>query len=102
MAKKLKILPGGAVGDRHVRADITPAKMLKHFRTINSSLLQDALDTWGDIWDQFQGSLIEGTLVNPENEGNFQPDCGWPEFCEKLWLLRHYLDHAKRFCDGKP
>jgi hypothetical protein len=29
------------------------------------------------------------------------PECGWPEFLEKMWLLRHYLDYAKRLSEGK-
>jgi hypothetical protein len=74
---------------------------LMHFRNVNSSVLQEALDTWGDVWDQLQGSITHGLMIDPEAEKNFKPECGWPEFLEKLWLLRHHLDYAKRFCDGK-
>jgi len=75
--------------------------MSSHFRNVTGSVVQDAQDTWGEIWDQLQGSLTHGIMIMPEVEKNFQSECGWPEFCEKLWLLKHYLDHAKRFCDGK-
>ena len=102
MARKFEVLPGGAPAERKTRGDVTAETMLRHFQSVNASILQDALDTWGNIWDQLQGSLTHGVMVDPEVEKNFQPECGWPEFCEKLWLLRHYLDYAKRFCDGKP
>jgi hypothetical protein len=37
-------------------------------------------------------------MVTPEMEEGFKPACGWPEFLEKLWLLKHYLDYIHRFC----
>lgn len=64
-------------------------------------MLQDALDSWGEIWDQLQGSITHGVMVVPEAEKNFEPECGWPEFLEKMWVLRHHLDHAKRICEGR-
>lgn len=99
MTKDLKVLPGGR--ERLEASDFLPEKQLRHFRNVNSSLLQDALDTWGEIWDQLQGSLTHGAMIVPETAKSFEPECGWPEFMEKLWLLRHHLDHAKRFCEGK-
>jgi hypothetical protein len=40
-------------------------------------------------------------MVTPEAEKGFRPKCGWPEFLEKMWVLRHYLDYAKRYSEGK-
>lgn len=74
---------------------------LRHFRNVTSSVLQDSLDTWADIWNEMENSVTCGHLVSPDVMEGFTPNCGWPEFLEKLWLLRHYLDYAKRYCDGK-
>lgn len=101
MWKELRLLPGGAGKEKSPAADVPAEKRLKHLRNVSGSLLQDSLDIWGDIWDQMQGSLTHGVMVVPDMEKDFEPECGWPEFLEKLWLLRHYLDHAKRFCEGK-
>lgn len=76
-------------------------KQLRHFRNVNNSLLQDAVESWGEIWDQLQGTITHGVMVVPEAEKNFEPECGWPEFLEKMWVLRRHIDHAKRFCEGR-
>jgi hypothetical protein len=36
-------------------------------------------------------------MILPDAERGFVPECGWPEFLEKIWLLRHYVDYTKRF-----
>lgn len=103
MSRDLRMLPGGVGGDDRTEGaarEVRPEIQLRHFRNVNASLLQDALDTWGDIWDQMQGSLTHGFMIDPEVEKNFEPECGWPEFLEKMWVLRHYLDHARRLCEG--
>ncbi|GAB4346792.1 MAG: hypothetical protein Kow0099_28310 [Candidatus Abyssubacteria bacterium] len=99
MARDLKVIQGGVEGEahRHVPAE----RRLAHFRNVKGSILQEALDTWGEVWDQLQGSMTHGVLIDPEVEKNFEPECGWPELLEKIWLLRHHLDYAKRLCDGK-
>ena len=74
---------------------------LRHFRNVTSSVLQDSLDTWADIWNEMEDSVTSGHLVSPDVKEGFTPNCGWPEFLEKFWLLKHYLDYAKRYCDGK-
>jgi hypothetical protein len=99
MATRLEVLPGGKAGVG-VSESLSDRKKLTHFRNINGALLQDALYTWGDIWSQFQGSLTDGVMIAPEVQKNFEPECGWPEFLEKMWLLRHYVDQAKRICEG--
>jgi len=100
MSTNLKILSGGREGAA-VSRPLSDKNELMHLRNVNGALLQDALDTWGELWDQFQGSLTNGVMIVPEAEKNFEPKCGWPEFLEKMWLLRHYIDHAKRICDDK-
>ena len=103
MPSQFKVLPGGLDSDREITHGLRPTeKKLLHFRNVSVSVLQDALDTWGEIWDQLQGTITHGVMIVPEAEKNFEPECGWPQFLEKMWLLRHYLDYARRFCDGKP
>lgn len=101
MSREFKVLPGGHSRDEKPKPDISPSKMLMHVRNVNSSVLKDAQNVWGEIWDQIQGSLTHGVMVDPKVEKGFVPECGWPEFCEKLWLLKHYLDYARRFSEGK-
>jgi len=84
------------------RKVLTTEQRFRHFRRVMESLLQDAQDTWGDIWQELQGELVEGAAVHPHAKEGFQPRCGWPEFLERMWILKHYLDHAKRFSQGKP
>ena len=102
MPGQLRVLPGGLDSGEETMHDLSPAeKKLLHLRNVSGSVLQDALDTWGEIWDQLQGTVTYGVMVVPEVHNNFEPECGWPEFLEKMWQLKHYLDYAKRFCDGK-
>jgi len=101
MPRQFKILSGQAEREEHTYNVVLPDEKLRHFRNVSSSVLQDAQDTWGDIWDQLQGSVTHGFMVTPEAEDGFRPECGWPEFLEKMWALKHYLDYAKRFCEGR-
>jgi len=99
MRHGLEVLKGGI--QQFESSEARAEKQLRHFRNVSNSLLQDALDTWGELWDQFQGSVTNGVMIVPEQEKSFEPECGWPEFLEKMWLLRHYVDQTKRLCDGK-
>ena len=101
MSRQFKVLSGRAERNEETFEIVLPEEKLRHFRNVSSSILQDALDTWGDIWDELQGSVTHGFMVTPEAEKGFQPECGWPEFLEKMWLLKHYLDYAKRYSEGK-
>ena len=103
MHREFKVISNkGGKSQIHSHKVISPDEKNRHFRKILGSVLQEAEDTWGDIWNQFQGSVTEGILISPEAaEGHFLPKCGWSEFLEKIWLLKHYLDYAKRFCDKK-
>jgi hypothetical protein len=76
-----------------------PEDKLKHFRNVLGSVLQDSLETWGELWNEYQGSVTHGYLVTEEAEKGFKPKCGWPEFLEKMWQLKHSLEYAKSFCD---
>jgi hypothetical protein len=79
----------------------TPDTKLRHFRDVTGVLMRDALDVWADMLEELQGCVTGGAMVLPKAEQGFKPNCGWPEFLEKMWLLRHYLDYTKRFSEGE-
>jgi len=100
MTREFKVISNTGE-EQHAYRVLGPEEHLRHFRNVTGSVLQNALDTWGDLWKEFQGTVTHGRLVTPEAAKGFQPKCGWPEFLERMWLLQHYLDYAKRFCDGE-
>ncbi|RJP23924.1 MAG: hypothetical protein C4520_05635 [Candidatus Abyssobacteria bacterium SURF_5] len=100
MAGTFQLLPGGREHERP-HESLSAERMLVHMRNVNKSVLQDALDTWGDMWDELQGNVTHGVLIRDESEEPIKPKCGWPQFLEKMWLLRHYVDYAKRLSEGK-
>ena len=76
----------------------TAEQALKNLRYVVSAVNDDALGVWGDLWNEFRQGVTPGGVVLPEMKKGFVPACGWPEFLEKLWLLKHYLDFIQRFC----
>ncbi len=77
-----------------------PEHALKDFCYVVASVNDEALKVWADLWKELQTGVTPAGLVGPELEGGFKPSCGWPEFLEKVWLLKHYLDYIHRFCRG--
>jgi hypothetical protein len=73
-------------------------RALRNFRYVVASVNDSALAVWGDLWNELRGNVTTNGMVTPEMEQGFKPACGWPEFLEKLWLLKHYLDYIHRFC----
>ena len=96
-------LPMGVGKNGELLADLcTPEKKLRHLRNVTATVMRDALDLWADMWEQMKGCVTGGGMVLPEAEKKgFKPECGWPEFLEKMWLLKHYLDHIKKLSEGK-
>jgi hypothetical protein len=78
----------GASGDR----------ALRNFRYVVASVNESASAVWADLWKELQGHVATNGMVTPAMEQGFKPACGWAEFIEKLWLLKHYLDYIHRFC----
>jgi hypothetical protein len=74
-----------------------PEEQLSHFRNVTHSVSQDALNVWADIWAEVENGVACGTAVVADAEKGFEPSCGWPEFLEKMWVLRHHLDFMARF-----
>jgi hypothetical protein len=96
---ELSVIAGG-LGKRG-EPELDPEVELRHLRNLTTSLLGNALGTWSEIYSEFEGAVNYGPLLRPEAKAGFVPRCGWPEFLEKMWLLQHYLNHARRLCEGR-
>ncbi|HET6428884.1 MAG TPA: hypothetical protein VFJ30_10765 [Phycisphaerae bacterium] len=79
----------------------TPLVELEHLLKVVHSVTKDANRTWADIWGEVKGLVTPAGAIVPQAEKGFVPECGWPEFFEKLWLLKHYLDYMQRLCASK-
>jgi hypothetical protein len=80
---------------------LTALTQLDHLLKVAGSIAQDADKTWAEIWGELKQLTTGGGLIVPEGEKGFVPESGWPEFLEKFWLLKHYLDSIQRICDKK-
>jgi len=76
----------------------SPERVLKNFRYVVASINDDALKTWADLWKELEQGVTPGGMVLPDMSKGFAPGCGWAEFLEKFWLLKHYLDYTHRLC----
>jgi hypothetical protein len=79
----------------------TPLVHLEHLLKVAASVTGDANRAWADIWGELKRMTTPGGMIRPEAKQGFVPTCGWPEFLEKLWLLKHYLDSVQRICTKK-
>lgn len=96
MSREFKVISGGGQAERTLRV-LTPEEKIRHFQNVTEAVLDDALGTWTEIWREFQGTVTDAYLVLPEAEKGFKPECGWSEFLEKVWLLKHYIDYAREY-----
>jgi len=80
--------------------DRSAESALKNFRYVVASVNGDAQKVWADMWNELRDGVTPGGVVLPTESEGFAPACGWPEFLEKMWLLKHYLDYVHRFCDA--
>jgi len=78
---------------------LTALTQVEHLLKVAGSITQDANKTWAEIWAELKHLTTSGGLVVPEGAKGFVPACGWPEFLEKFWLLKHYLDSIQRICE---
>ncbi len=76
----------------------TPMVQLEHLLKVAGAVTQDANKVWAEIWAEMKRFTTPGGMVVPDGENGFVPSCGWPEFLEKFWLLKHYLDSVQRIC----
>jgi hypothetical protein len=97
MGTELKLVPTA----EDSRQQASPDEMLRHFRNVTRSMLEDSLRIWADLYAEFDGRVTYGSMITADAKKGFKPACGWPEFLEKMRRLEHYLDHARRICEGK-
>lgn len=79
----------------------TALRQIDHLLKAAGSVSQDASQAWADIWGQCKELATGDGMVVAEAQESFVPPCGWPEFLERLWLLKHYLDSLQRICERK-
>jgi len=75
-------------------------RALKNFRYVVAAVNDDARGVWASLWKELSEAVTPGGMVLPQMKEGFTPSCGWPEFLEKFWLLKHYLDYIHRFCEA--
>jgi hypothetical protein len=97
MAEKLKLIKAEPEHENLVYQRSLPATELQHFKNVTGNVMQDALKVWAELWGELEGRVVSGVVVLPEAKKGFEPSCGWPEFLEKMWVLRHCLDFTRRF-----
>ncbi len=79
-----------------------PASQAEHLLKVAGSIGRDANKVWADLWAEFRRHVTRSGIVLPElQDKGFSPSCGWPEFLEQLWLLKHYLDSIERICNTR-
>ncbi len=76
----------------------SPERVLKNFRYVAASVNNDALCAWAELWKELEPIATASGQVLPDVSSGYTPSCGWPEFLEKFWLLKHYLDYTHRLC----
>lgn len=69
------------------------ATELQDFKNVTNNLVQDALSVWANLWAELEGQVEPD---GQKTQDKFEPSCGWNEFLEKMWVLKHYLDFVKR------
>lgn len=68
---------------------------LQEFKNVTNNLVQDALTVWADLWAELEGQVEPDGQTCIKDE-TFEPSCGWNQYLEKMWVLKHYLDFVKR------
>jgi hypothetical protein len=97
MAEKLKLIKAEPENDDLACRKSLSATELQHFKNVTGNVVQDALKVWAELWGELEGRVVSGIVVLPEAKKRFEPSCGWSEFLEKMWVLKHYLNFIKRF-----
>jgi hypothetical protein len=72
---------------------------LKNLRYVVASVNDEALKAWTDLWEQLRSGVTPAGAVLPDMQQGFTPPCGWSQFFETFWLMKHYLDYVHRLCE---
>jgi len=100
MEKRLRLVKDGKEEVQR-EAPLDQEERLRIWRNMTASMMDGALDKWTEIYKEFEGQVVSGVMVEKDASEGFVPECGWPEFLERMWSLHHYLDQMKRICEGK-
>ncbi|MEN6437217.1 MAG: hypothetical protein ABFD97_01405 [Syntrophobacter sp.] len=99
MARELTVVSGSKLDEEETV--VSPEEKYRLRQNVMGVVLKDAQHTWAEMWRDLQGEVTDGVVILPEAEKGCKPKCGWSEFLEKMWLLKHYIDYAQRFSEGK-
>lgn len=80
---------------------LDPEEKFLHYRNVMDALMGDAQQIWTELWHELHGEVTDGATILPKAGNGFNPKCGWSEFIERMWLLKHHLDYARRFSEGR-
>ena len=97
MSQGMKLLRFDGEEPQTVARTPSSDEELRHYRNVIGSVTQDALTVWAEIWGELQNGVHSSAMAESDAGEGFTPSCGWPEFMEKMWLLRHYLEFMARF-----
>jgi hypothetical protein len=79
-----------------IEPHLDPVVQLEHLLKVAGSVCLDANQTWAELWAQIKQA--QNGSGQGEHGSSFTPECGWPAFVEKFWLLKHYMDSVQRIC----
>lgn len=97
MNQDMKMARSGGDESQTIARALSSEVELTHVRHVTGSVVQDALNTWSDLWGELENGVACGAAFTPENDKGFTPSCGWPVFLDKMWILRQNLDFLARF-----
>jgi hypothetical protein len=75
-----------------------PLDQARHLLRVVGSVNGDAQQAWAQLYGEIKPHVSPAGSVLPSLQHGFVPACGWAEFLERLWLLKHYLDSVHRIC----
>ncbi len=105
MAKQFTVISRSNIDEEQTGvsevSEVSPEEMYRLRQKVLTGVLKDAQRTWAEMWHDLQGEVTDGIVIRPEAEKGCKPKCGWSEFLEKMWLLKHQIDYAQRFSEGK-
>jgi hypothetical protein len=82
--------------NNEVPIQISSTTELQDFKNVTNNLMQDALNVWADLWAELETKVGQNINIVTKSGDGLEPSCGWKEFLEKMWVLRHYLEFNER------
>jgi hypothetical protein len=98
MIRSYRLSGGDPSSEQPLHGGASLANASGRLLPVVASVNADAIKTWAALWKELKPGVTPAGPVLPDMERGFVPACGWPEFLEKLWLLKHYLDCTGHVC----